>query len=499
MTGHHLSFFFFFFFVAVPIKPKFTDQLITGQGLPEIISPKPVSEETKFSEPASVSQLSQSKITMVESKAASLDIPSSTPLISTSHKQLSLDTDDRNQGHKGHRKLGGELHPTKLMQPHFSLKEPDSPSHSEVDRIKHSTKISPKEKSSKKYPGARKSKNKESVTSRIKRKFSRSDADTKDVDDTTTRRIVGKATFYKSEAPEDSAAGDTISTSDSNESTSEQKASPEVTRQEVKETKTVESSMTSGVSAFYLHREESVTISHSGSSGEIVNTAAESVELCLSQDASSSSIEKVKLVKNELYDGGRNDTTAVSVTGKSVQVAMTCDENNSSKIEPPQDDDHVYEEYDFSPRAGQEVYENVEAVSEKENPTKKLPSVPTIKIEDSSGDATVGPSQDYIPMNLSGSETYENVDHSESNNQDDNEQLDVYDNAEFHLQTHEAKRKKTNSMYEAIEFHKGRELREISRRSRFRKTAKRQKAILLEDDKFEPITEQLAGGNLTFI
>ena len=107
------------------MKPKFTDQLITGKGLPEVRTVE------KLMQPAN----------NVLTKATSLDLPSPTKVNITplQHKQYSLDVDVRPKGHSEcQSRIGGDIHPMKLADAHLSVKEPDSPSHSEVDRVKKS-------------------------------------------------------------------------------------------------------------------------------------------------------------------------------------------------------------------------------------------------------------------------------------------------------------------------------------------------------------------------
>ena len=449
--------------ISVPMKPKFTDQLITGKGLPEV---------------QSVEQIMQSANNVL-TKAASLDLPSPTKVNITpvQHKQYSLGGDVRPKGHSEcQSRIGGDIHPMKLADTHLSVKEPGSPSHSEVDRVKKlpgkgkesSHKIKKNKSPSTKKPKESQRKTslslsdllherKAAVASKIKRKFSRSDADTKDEGMVARRLHVGKATSYNTGSV-DNLTGDEItsSNSDAGSNLEDVFGSNSTSDEGTKTAKNVD---------------DNVDVSNTASVTKLL-AAEQSVETAENIHDNSASIETKT---SEVTTIGDNNTESVS-------------------------GDDVYEIVEFASHR-QELYENAELVTKHEKGTNKLVSVPVIEIETvgNGSNNPIGPSQDYIPMNVSGSGDYDCMNQADSHSRGSTLRAYVYDNAEFDTQMYDNSlydKNKSESVYEAYEFHKARELRAISRRSRFRKMAKKQKPILLEDDKYEPVNEQQAEGNV---
>ena len=439
-------------FFPVPVKPKFTDQLITGKGLPEMTS---------------VNQATNEVIT----KAASLDLPSPTKanIPPLEHKQNSLDTGSGAKDHRDcFRKAGGDFHPTKLGDTHFSVKEPESPSHTQIDKVRKSPgKVKGKgnchKVKGKKSPNGNKPKDpqrktslslsdlwserKAAVTSKLKRKFSRSDSEIKDPEVVARRLHVGKATFYNTESLENVASEGTASSNSETGSNSD----------------VFESSGTSSEN----------TKEESNSSSNTVDKEKKSN--CISAlHVDSEGTEPIKPDKSQT-DSPPKDTN------ESDSFIPKVDNNEKNPC-----DEDVYEHVEYS-ISSQELYLNAEIVTQHEKGTKKLiPIVPVIEIEGGGTESsnTIGPSHDYMPMNARRT----NMDRSTL-------RADVYDNAEFSTKMYDnSLYEKTESVYEAYEFHKARELREISRRSKFRKTAKKQKAILLEDDKYEPVNDRQVEG-----
>ena len=76
-----------------------------------------------------------------------------------------------------------------------------------------------------------------------------------------------------------------------------------------------------------------------------------------------------------------------------------------------------------------------------------------VEVDESDTSYKIERSHDYIPMNVS---------RGGNQSADSNVKADVYDNAEFFTQMYDNSlyEKKSESVYEAIEFHKARELRE---------------------------------------
>ena len=421
------------------MKPKFTDQLITGKGLPEMAF---VNKST----------------TKVITKAASLDLPSPTKanIPPLEQKQHSLDTDSGAKDRRDcFKKAGGDIHPTKLGDTHLFVKEPESPSHTEIDKVRkspgkgkgNSHKVKGKKSpngNKHKDPQRKKSLSLSDLSSKLKRKFSRSGSETKDAEVVARGLHVGKATFYNTESLGNVASEGTAS---SNSETGSNSGDP------------FESSGTSDENA----KDETNSTSDTGDKEQKSNCT----ELV--------SHEGTNLIKAE-----KNQTDSPpEETNESDSIIPNVDEK-----EKPCDED-VYENIEYSV-SSQELYQNAEIVTEHEKGIKKLVPIPVIEIEGNGTESsnTVGPSHDYIPMNVRRTD----MDRSTL-------KADVYDNAEFSTKMYDnSLYEKTESVYEAYEFHKARELHEISRRSKFRKTAKKQKAILLEDDKYEPVNDKLVEG-----
>ncbi len=429
--------------LAVPIKPKFTDRLISGKGLPEV-TVEPVKENAQPAEKA-IHQTASSDIPSGNSSESSL-LP----------KQPSLDSDVRPTSQTPDpKKLGGDLHPNKISDTGWTVKEPDSPSHSEIDKVRLSGKKksghSKTHKNNGKSPkeGQRKGSLSDlaSVATRIKRKFSKSDADNKDKDGLSSRHHVGKATFYNSESQDSGASDHGLENSSS--SGSDEGARP------------------------------------------VKKTSASSSTFYVEQDSTASPDTSVSSETKQQPESSHKVNTKVEISSKVVQKTTVFP---SATME---DEDNVYEPFEFN-TSSQDVYENAEVVSNHKE-SVKIHSVPKIEVQtDQTGSdqktGVIGPSQDYLPMNLSGGEVYENVDHGRSKSSDTEE---VYDNAEFKEEMYDnSVYAKRGSVYEAIKFHRARELKEISRRSKFR-TAKRKKATLLQDDVYEPASDKQAHGECT--
>ena len=425
------------------MKPKFTDQLITGKGLPEMTF---VNESTN----------------KVIAKAASLDLPSPTKanIPPLEQKQHSLDTDSGTKNRRDcFKKAGGDIHPTKLGDTHLSVKEPESPSHTEIDKVRKSPgkgkgnghKVKGKKSpngNKHKDPQRKKSLSLSDLSSKLKRKFSRSDSETKDAEVVARGLHVGKATFYNTESLENATNEGTASSNSETGSNSGD---------------AFESSGTSNENA----KDETNSTSDTGDKEQKSNCT----ELVSHGDS-----EGTNLIKTE-----KNQTDSpVEETNESDSLVSNVDK----KEKPPCDED-VYENIEYSV-SSQELYQNAEIVTEHEKGIKKLVPIPVIEIEGNGTESsnTIGPSQDYMPMNVRRTD----IDRSTL-------KADVYDNAEFSTKMYDnSLYEQTESVYEAYEFHKARELREISRRSKFRKTAKKQKAILLEDDKYEPVNDKQVEG-----
>ena len=420
------------------MKPKFTDQLITGKGLPEMTF---------------VNQSTNKVIT----KAASLDLPSPTKasIPPLEQKQYSLDINIGAKDPRGcFKKAGGDIHPTKLGDTHLSVKEPESPSHTEIDKVRkspgkgkgNSHKVKGKKSpygNKHKDPQRKKSLSLSDLSSRLKRKFSRSDSEAKDAEAVARGLHVGKATFYNTESLENVGCEGTVSSN-------------------------------------------SETASNSGDAFESSGTSDENTK-DETNSASYTGDKEQKSNCTELVSHGDSEDTNLMKADSPPEETNESDSlipNVDKKEKPPCDED-VYEDIEYSV-SSQELYQNAEIVTEHEKGTKKLIPIPVIEIEGNGtgSNNTIGPSHDYMPMNVRRTD----VDRSTL-------KADVYDNAEFNTKMYDnSLYEKTESVYEAYEFHKARELREISRRSKFRKTAKKQKAILLEDDKYEPVNDKLVEG-----
>ena len=443
------------------MKPKFTEKLITGKGLPEV---------------QAVEQPIQ-KADSVLKKAASLDLPSPTKVDVTplQHKQYSLDVDARPKGHSEcKKKVGGDIHPTKLSDLHLSVKEPDSPSHTEVDRVKMLPGKGKESSKNKKHksPRANKSKDpqrkaslsellherKKAVTSRIKRTFSKSESDTK-----------GGAIFYNINSV------DNLTVEESTSSNSELGSNADPFES---------SGGTSDEGAKHTGNTYGKDVSN--------NTVVPKVD-CHGTGQSVASAENM----NDNNTKTKTEESAVAASGDNATTEPkgTVSGNNI---------EDVYENFEFS-TDHQDIYENVQVVAEQEKGIKKLVPIPVIEIETEGEESCnrIGPSQDYIPMHVSGSRDYADMNRADSHSKNNRLNTDGYDNAEFDTKMYDNSlyqtKNKTESVYEAIEFHKGRELYAISRRSRLRQTAKKQKPILLEDDKHEAVNDRQVEGNIHWI
>ncbi len=433
----------------MPVKPKlFTEQLISGKGLPEIeqtLSAQATARNNEINKPKLVKQTH-----VTESDSVFLV----KPIGSDTQRQSTID-----------------VHPAKLTPGGFSVKQPDSPSHAEIDQSpgkKSSPSSITRNKSSAEAKTKQKKKSQEGGNSFTKffrdRKLSsemgnRNGKSPKGASD----KKVGKATFYRPSQSEDISFEDTF----------------EINRQSLKKFASED-----------LASERDV-ISKQMKVGKATFYKADSLEDLIDEQQRDSPISPIASKenrgvenKNGLDSHGLNQVPIIKPEKDKKKITVNKTEGSTSQSKNTV---ALYENVtENNVPITDELYENVEVITEQDG-IKSLKSV--AETDENYEDMSQKGGQEYTDMEAADSGIVGSRISKDSSTVSD----DVYDNAEFKpemmdndlYESREAK-------YEVIEFHRTRNIKGMSRRHKLRKT-KRQKPTLLEDDIYQPVNFGIEG------